>query len=299
MAYQMPPLPWLRAFEASARHLSFTNAAAELNLTQTAVSKQVKLLEHYLKEPLFDRLPRSLALTKTGAAYLPKVHDAFARLSAGTVEIFGQRRNGILGVRAPVGFAITWLAARLPAFIAAHPETQVRIMSSVWADDYDAGTYDLDIRYGFGSWSGFTADRLSWERLEPVCSQEVAARLGTPADLAGELLLHVLGYQEGWATWLAAADAHQVDPGTGLWFDTTPMAVELAAQGVGVALCRSSMMDQALAAGRLVRPFQVSLPIEEGFFLATPETGPVHPDAAIFRDWLLSEAAASPQISGH
>lgn len=291
MGHQIPPLPWLRAFEASARHLSFTSAAAELNLTQAAVSKQVKLLEHYLREPLFERLPRSLTLTRAGAAYLPRVHDAFERLSAGTVEVFGGRRMGILSVRAPVGYAITWLAARLPRFIAAHPKTQVRIVSSVWAEDYDGETFDLDIRYGFGRWTGFDADRLTRERLIPVCLPEFAARMASPEDLAKERLLHVLGYQEGWATWLAAARTSHVDPGSGLWFDTTPMALEVAAQGGGVALGRSSMLERELASGRLVRPFDLELPTEEGFFLVAPEKGARHPDAALFRDWLLAEAA--------
>jgi LysR family glycine cleavage system transcriptional activator len=290
MGHQMPPLPWLRAFEASARHLSFTNAATELNLTQAAISKQVKLLEHYLREPLFERLPRSLTLTKAGAAYLPKVNDAFERLSAGTLEVFGGRRMGILSVRAPVGYAITWLAARLPRFLAAHPKTQVRIVSSVWADDYDSETFDLDIRYGFGKWVGFDADRVTWERLIPMCLPEFAARLASPDDLSKERLLHVLGYQEGWATWLAAAGTTHVDPGSGLWFDTTPMALEVAAQGGGVALGRSSMLERELASGRLVRPFDLELPIDEGFFLTAPEKGARHPDAAVFRDWLLAEA---------
>lgn len=290
MGHQMPPLPWLRAFEASARHLSFTNAASELNLTQAAISKQVKLLEHYLREPLFERLPRSLALTKAGAAYLPKVNDAFERLAAGTLEVFGGRRMGILSVRAPVGYAITWLAARLPRFIAAHPKTQVRIVSSVWADDYDSETFDLDIRYGFGKWTGFDADRLTWERLIPMCLPEIAARLASADDLGKERLLHVLGYQEGWATWLAAAGTTHVDPGSGLWFDTTPMALEVAAQGGGVALGRSSMLERELASGRLVRPFDLELDIDEGFFLVAPEKGARHPDAAVFRDWLLAEA---------
>lgn len=290
MGHQMPPLPWLRAFEASARHLSFTNAASELNLTQAAISKQVKLLEHYLREPLFERLPRSLTLTKAGAAYLPKVNDAFERLAAGTLEVFGGRRMGILSVRAPVGYAITWLAARLPRFIAAHPRTQVRIVSSVWAEDYDSETFDLDIRYGFGTWSGFDADRLTWERLIPMCLPEIAARLASPDDLGKERLLHVLGYQEGWATWLAAAGTTYVDPGSGLWFDTTPMALEVAAQGGGVALGRSSMLERELASGRLVRPFDLELDIDEGFFLVAPEKGARHPDAGVFRDWLLAEA---------
>lgn len=290
MSHQMPPLPWLRAFEASARLLSFTHAAAELSLTQAAISKQVKLLEHYLREPLFERLPRSLALTKAGAAYLPKVNDAFERLSAGTVEVFGGRRLGILSVRAPVGYAITWLAARLPRFLATHPKTQVRIVSSVWAEDYDAETFDLDIRYGFGKWTGFRADRLTQERLMPLCLPEAADRLKWPDDLAKERLLHVLGYQEGWATWLTAAGASRVDPGSGLWFDTTPMAFEVAAQGGGVALGRSSMVERELATGRLVKPFELDLAIDEGFFLVAPEKEARHPDAAIFGDWLLAEA---------
>jgi LysR family glycine cleavage system transcriptional activator len=281
MGHQMPPLPWLRAFEASARHLSFTNAATELNLTQAAISKQVKLLEHYLREPLFERLPRSLTLTKVGAAYLPKVNDAFERLAAGTLEVFGGRRLGILSVRAPVGYAITWLASRLPRFLTAHPKTQVRIVSSVWAEDYDSETFDLDIRYGFGKWAGFDADRVTWEKLIPMC---------LPEDLAKERLLHVLGYQEGWATWLASAGTRQVDPGSGLWFDTTPMALEVAAQGGGIALGRSSMLERESTSGRLVKPFALELPIEEGFFLVAPEKGLRHPDAAIFREWLLGES---------
>lgn len=287
----MPPLPWLRAFEASARHLSFTHAAAELNLTQAAISKQVKLLEHYLREPLFERLPRSLILTKAGAAFLPKVSDAFERLAAGALEVFGGRRAGILSVRVPVGYAIAWIAPRLPRFLAAYPATQVRIVSYVWAEANEDETFDLDIRYGLGTWPGFTADRVTQERLTPLCRPDFAARLRTPDDLGKERLLHVLGYQDGWAAWLGAAGAARVDSGSGLWFDTTPMALEVAAQGGGVALGRSSMTEAMLASGRLVRPFALDLPIDEGFFLLAPEKGARHPDAAVFRDWLLAEAA--------
>lgn len=292
MSHQMPPLPWLRAFEASARHLSFTNAASELNLTQAAISKQVKLLEHYLKEPLFERLPRSLALTKVGAAYLPKVQDAFERLSAGTLEVFGGRRAEMLSVRAPIGYAVNWLAARLPHFMAAHPKTNVRIVSSVWAEDFEAERYDLDIRYGFGRWPGFHADRLTWEVLEPLCLPEIAARLREPDDLAKERLLHVLGYQDGWATWLNAAGASLVNAGSGLHLDTSLMAFEVAANGGGVALGRRSMSGKELATGRLVRPFDLALPIDECFYLVAPEQGPTHPDAELFREWLLAEASA-------
>lgn len=293
MGHQMPPLPWLRAFEASARHLSFTNAAAELNLTQAAISKQVKLLEHYLREPLFERLPRSLILTKAGSAYLPKVNDAFERLSAGTIEVFGGRRKGILTVRAPVGWAVNWIAERLSVFMDRSPQIPVRIVSSVWSEEAETERYDLDIRYGTGKWPGIRADRVSWESIEPLCTPEIARRLGSPEDLERERLLHVLGYQEGWATWLAAAGVTTVNAGSGAHFDSSLMAYEVAAHGGGVALGRTSMSATELRSGRLVSPFALSVPVEEAFYILTPEEGLAHPDAAPFRDWLLAEALAS------
>lgn len=290
MTNRLPPLSWLRAFEAAARHLSFTHAATELHLTQAAVSKQVKLLEHYLREQLFERKPRSLFLTKIGAAYLPKVQDAFERLGAGTQEVFGNRRTEMLTIRAAIGFAVNWMAARLPGFLDAHPKVPVRIVSSVWSEEIEAERYDLDIRYGLGKWSGFRADQLSWEVMEPVCLPAIAARLKSPEDLAGERLLHVLGYQEGWANWLQAAGAKKVQPGAGLHFDTSLMAFEVAANGGGVALGRRSLAAKEIASGRLVRPFDLAVPTREGFHLLSPDSGMAHPDAAIFRDWLLAEA---------
>ena len=286
----LPPLSWLRAFEAAARHLSFTQAAEELLLTQAAISKQVKLLEHHLHEPLFERRPRSLVLTKVGAAYLPKVQDAFDRLTAGTQEVFGNRRTQVLTLRAPIGFAVNWIASRLPRFLDAHPKVPLRIVSSVWSEEDTQ--YDLDIRYGTGRWTGFRTDQLSWEVMEPLCLPAIAARLTTPDDLASVRLLHVLGYKEGWGTWLAAAGASKVNAGSGAHFDTSLMAFEVAANGGGVALGRSSMSAHELASGRLVRPFGLAVPVAEAFHLLTPDTGPIHPDAAILRAWLLEQAIA-------
>ena len=170
MSRKLPPLNWLRAFEASARSQSFTQAAAELNLTQAAISKQVKLLEHYLSEQLFIRNPRSLELTKTGEAYLPKVRDCFDRLAAGTDEVFGRRRSEMLTIRCMVGFSINWLAPRLPRFMARHPGVTIRIITSVWGDEFDKEHFDFDIRYGIGKWPGLNARRLTWETITPVCS---------------------------------------------------------------------------------------------------------------------------------
>lgn len=296
MSRRLPPLSWLRAFEASARHLSFTHAAAELSLTQAAVSKQIKSLELHLREPLFRRKPRSLVLTKAGAAYLPKVRDAFDRLAAGTEEVFGHRRSEVLTVRAAVGFSVNWIAPRLGRFLAEHPDLPLRIVSSVWSDEFDRERYDLDIRYGTGRWPGFRADRLSWEVLEPLCAPSLLKRrppLRRPEDLAHHRLLHVLGYEEGWALWLKAAGAGHINAGQGLQFDTSLLAFELAARGGGIALGRSSMSAKELESGRLMRPFTFALPIDEAFYLLSPQDGHEHPHAALFRAWLLNETAGS------
>jgi LysR family glycine cleavage system transcriptional activator len=296
MTPRFPPLPWLRAFEASARHLSFTHAATELNLTQAAVSKQVKLLEHYLREPLFHRKPRSLVLSKIGAAYLPKVRDAFERIAEGTEEVFGHRRNEVLTIRSVAGFAVNWIAPRLPGFFARFPKTPIRIVSSVWNEEFDRERFDLDIRYGTGTWPGFRADRLTWEAIEPLCTPETARRLARPEDLAAERLLHVIGYEEGWAVWLRAAGARGVNAGQGIQFDTSIMAFEVAANGGGVALGRSSMSAREIASGRLMRPFDLAVPIREAFYMIAPQQGGEHPDAALFREWILGEAAAERPV---
>lgn len=294
MSRKLPPLNWLRAFEASARSLSFTQAASELNLTQAAVSKQVKLLEFYLREPLFVRNPRSLELTRTGEAYLPKLRDSFDRLAAGTHEVFGRRRSEILTVRCMVGFSVNWLGARLPSFMQRHPGVVIRIVSTVWGDEFDKEPFDFEIRYGAGNWPGQKARRLTWETVTPVCSPawlEGDAPIRTPADLAGHPLLHVLGYEEGWGLWLDAAGlARDVDAGLGLHFDTSLIAFEVAAQGGGFALGRSSMTGKDLDSGRLAAPFDLHLPIDEAFHLVIPTEDSPHPDAHLFHDWLIEEA---------
>lgn len=293
MSHSLPPLPWLRAFEASARHLSFTHAAAELNLTQAAVSKQVKLLEQCLREPLFHRKPRSLVLTKIGAAYLPKVRDAFERLSEGTEEVFGSRRTEVLTVRAPVGFSVNWIAPRLPRFFARHPSTPVRLVSSVWKEEFEKELFDIDIRYGNGKWPGLRSDQLTWEELEPLCAPALLESLKKPADLQHHRLLHILGYEEGWAIWLKAAKVSQVSAGQGIQFDTSLMAFEVAAQGGGVALGRTSMSAQEIESGRLVRPFDIAVPIREASHMIAAAGGSEHPDVPIFREWILEEAEAA------
>ncbi|MFM2390991.1 MAG: hypothetical protein RLZZ437_2546 [Pseudomonadota bacterium] len=297
MFTDLPPLTWLRAFEAAARTLSFTHAAAELHVTQAAVSKHVKSLEHHVRQPLFARLPRGLELTKSGAAYLPKVQDALERLAIGTREVFGQRRSSALTLRCAASFAVNWLAPRLPTYFHRYPGKTVRVLSSVWNEAGDAADFDLDIQYGLGPWPGFNSQRLTWETITPLCAPDLPASLALthPDDLRHHRLLHVLGYHEGWGIWLKAAGAQDVDAGSGQYMDTSLMAFEIAAQGGGVALGRASLAAQALASGRLIAPFGLAVPVDEAFHLIRPAGSNGHPDTDEFVDWLMSCASARSQ----
>ena len=283
---------WLRAFEVSARHLSFTSAAHELNLTQAGVSKQVRLLELHLRERLFIRKPRSLALTKAGAAYLPKVRDAFERLAAGTAEVFGHRNTGVLTIRIAASFAVNWVAPRLPDFLKRHPKIALRFVTSVWNEDSEGERFDLDIRYGKGKWPGYRVDRLTWEHLEPLCSPRLLRgkhAIRTPMDLIHHNLLHVLGYEESWAVWLRAAGVSDTTAGQGLHCDTSLMAFEVAAAGGGIALGRTSLAQHAIQGERLTKPFKLSVPVEEAFYLLSPDSRAEHPEAVTFRNWLVEK----------
>jgi len=288
----LPPPSWLRTFAAAARHMSFTRAAEELHVTQSAVSQQIRLLEDRLGESLFHRLPQSLQLTEAGKAYLPIVRDAFERLVYGTEEIFGYPRGGLVTVRATPGFGEFWLAPRLHDLYTSHPEMDLRIVSTIWNTDFVESGVDLEIRYGSDEWSELETRRLTSEYLTPVCSPAVAARLGNdPERLAGERLLHVDGFRKGWPAWLHHAGvADRVDGGSGSHFDTAILPTKLAEEGLGVALGRWSMVQQRLAQGTLVTPFTVSLVTNEAFYVAWPADRELRPEAATLRDWLVRVA---------
>lgn len=297
MLHRLPPLNWLRTFESAARHLSFTAAAAELGVTQSAVSQQVRLLEQHLGRVLFHRLPRGLKLAEAGEALLPLLRDTFERLATGTAEIFGAPVNNRLMVRATTGFALLWLAPRLQRFHAAHPDIGLHVITSIWPAEYTDPSLDLEIRCGGGHWPGLEAERLSWDEVFPVCSPALGVGprpLCDPADLASHVLLHVVGFQDGWTQWLARAGvADRVDASGGLTFDTAAMALELAAQGAGVALGRSCYVREAIETGRLIAPFKFAFATDEAFYLVAPKERPRSRAATAFRDWLLAEALAA------
>lgn len=294
MKKRLPPLNWLRAFEASARLLNFTQAANELNMTQAAISQQVKGLESQLGASLFKRLPRGLELTDAGMAYLPAVHESIERLAAATDEIFGQGRSKQLTIRVNLVFMTCWLAPRLHRFRQLHPGIGLRFTSNIWVEEH-AKDADLEIRYGHGIWPGLTADRLTWDELFPVCSPLLCDGSAPPKasdELSKHTLLHVIGYEEGWGYWLKMTGASQVDTSQGMQFDTLIAALEMAVQGQGLALGRTSLVENMIASGRLLAPFAQRVATSEAFHLTRPTHQYLHPNAETFRSWLIEEAEA-------
>jgi LysR family glycine cleavage system transcriptional activator len=289
----LPPLNWLRAFEAAARHMSFTNAGRELGVTQSAVSQNVRLLEGHLGQPLFRRLPQRLELTDSGKAYLPVVHEGFQVIGAGTREVFGPGRGERITVRTTPGFADLWLGPRLGELYAMHPDLNLRVLSTIWEVEFEGGGDILEIRYGDGDWPGTESARLTHDRVFPVASPAVAARLASDPRLLSEMrLLHTVGFRVSWPQWLEAAGlSEDVDGTGGDQFDTALLPSHLAEQGHGVALVRLSLVADMLSSGRLVAPLRPAIPTEEAFHLVWPGATPMSADARRFADWLIAAAA--------
>lgn len=283
------PLNALRAFEVSARHLSFTRAADELNVTQNAVSAQVKNLEQRLGVPLFRRLPRGLALTDEGQALLPLLTDSFERMTAVLAQFEGGRFREVLTVAAVGTFAVGWLLPRLPGFQRDHPFIDLRLLTNNNRVDLAGEGLDCAIRFGDGAWHGTQAEPLFEAPLSPMCSPAVARRLQVPADLAGETLMRSYRPDE-WARWFAAAGA-PLPWLRGPVFDSSVTLAAAAAQGAGVALLPPALFAEDLRGERLVQPFAQDV-TTGGYWLTRLKSRPVTAALSEFRTWLLAQAAA-------
>ena len=287
----LPSLNGLRAFEAAARHLSFTHAAAELNVTQTAISHQIRRLEEQLGLRLFDRRNRALALTREAESYLPAVRAAFEDLRLATDRLRRSRNDEVLIVSTTASLATKWLVTRAAAFQEAHPGLDVRITTSTALVDFKGGDVDAAIRYGRGHWPGVRAEWLMAEDVFPVCSPALPTAdkpLCRPEDLAHHTLLHTTSFREDWQLWLTAAGLpRSLAARPGLSFDQSFMAIQAAMEGLGVALGRSRFVEADLAAGRLVRPFDVVLPADAGYYVVAPEQTAALRKVALFREWLI------------
>ncbi|KIP97217.1 transcriptional regulator [Pseudomonas fluorescens] len=292
MTSRLPSLNGLRAFETAARHMSFTMAAAELNVTQTAISHQIRRLEAELGVTLFLRLKTGLALSEDGQAYLPGVRSAFHALRHSTQQLLESRGSSVLTISTLVSVASKWLLPRLPAFQQAFPGIDVRISATTDLVDFRRGGIDAAIRYGRGEWKGLRADFLMADKVFTVCSPAVATTLHTPQDLASHTLVQVSGVTaKDWQAWLSAAgQPAQLADGAKLTFDLAMMAVQAAIDGQGVCIGRSTYVNDDLRAGRLVAPFDLRLQDDLGFYLVTPHETADSTKISAFRQWLVAVA---------
>ena len=300
MTARLPSLNGLRAFEAAARHLSFTQAAAELNVTQTAISHQIKRLEEELGIRLFIRQNRALALTPAAKEYLPGIRAAFNDLRLATDRLLRRDDDHVLTVSTLASLAAKWLLPRITGFQEAHPGIDVRITTSTALVDFRSGDVDAAIRYGRGQWPGLRVDWLMADKLFPVCSPALLAGkkpLRKPEDLADHVLLHSSsGNDDDWRLWLTAAGLPtNLSKQPGVTFDLVFMTVQAAIDGVGVAMGRTSYVQDDIAKGRLVVPFDITLPVDAGFYLVSPEAKADSPKLSAFRNWLMEAVKSKPE----
>lgn len=312
MIYRLPPLNALRVFEAAARHLSFKEAAAELHITQAAVSHQVKSLEEYLGVQLFRRSARGVTLTDAARACLPKLREGFDALAAAVEMIRERGEEAELVITAPPVFTARWLMPRLAEFSKREPKIELRVFASsrmvdAGALDSTALVGDLDLRtessevqihLGAGNYTGHRADRLFGVKMVPVANPELvrATGLKKPADLASHTLLHddameIVAAGNAWRKWLDAAGVlDRVDAERGPHFSSNILSLEAASQKLGVALALRPLVDADIASERLCAPFDIEIRPGSAYYLVCPEVIADRPAVAAFRKWLLEQA---------
>ena len=293
MLRRLPPLNALKAFEAAARHESFTRAAEELCVTQGAVSHQVKALEAQLGIKLFNRERQRLIITEAGREYLNVLRDSFDRIAVGTERLIQRQSSGVLTVSTSPDFAAKWLVNRLGRFAEAHPGIDLRVSATLHHIDFAREDVDLAVRHGDGSWAGLDVARLSTEQLFAVCSPKLLRgrqRISKPADVLKFPLLH-LDDRKDWARWLEAAGVANAELAHGPVLNRASMIIDAAVDGQGIALARTTLAAWDLINGRLVRPLAETLRLSKTYWIVCPKATAALPKIKTFREWLLAEAA--------
>jgi LysR family glycine cleavage system transcriptional activator len=294
MRPRLPPLNALKAFEAAARHESFTRAAEELCVTQGAVSHQVKALEGELAVKLFNRERQRLIITEAGREYLGVVRDALDRIAIGTERLLQRQNAGVLTVSTSPDFASKWLVHRLGHFAEAHPGIDLRVSGTLNHVDFTREDVDLAVRHGDGNWPGLDAVRLSPEQLFAVCSPKLVSgkrRISKPADILKFPLIH-MDSRADWNNWLREAGLDDAAATHGPVLNRASMVIDAAINGQGVALARTTLAAWDLIKGHLVRPFAQALPLSRTYWIICPKATASLPKIVTFRDWLLAEAAS-------
>ena len=281
----------LRAFEAAARHNSFTRAAHELGVTQGAISRHIRALEDRLGFALFVRTPQGLEIENAARVFARELGEAFTRISRATDNLIATQTHSVITVRGYTTFFTRWLIPRLPAFQLAHPDIEVRLVAAADPVDFDRDAVDVAIRYGGGRWPHWRSDLLFRDRLTPVCNPAyLAARPGDPQALldAATLLHHTLRPSD-WPDWLEAAglDGERAET---LHFQDLGIIYECARAGLGLALGQEEHLAQEIRAGTLVRPFGTVLARSRGYYLVCPQERADAPKISLFRTWLLGPA---------
>lgn len=297
MPRQLPPLTALRAFEAAGRNMNFTRAAAELAVTQAAVSHQIKALEDHLGVKLFNRLPRKLALTDAGEQLLVTVSRSFDDMSAAILKVSkSPRRSGseTLTVRSPPSFTAKWLAPKLKSFRRRQPGIDLRIRHSNESPNFSRDRIDLAFTYGDGKWPDVVAAPVLTLDFFPVCSPaylKAERPLDDPSSLGYYNLLHD-ATTKNWSAWFALAGVDDVDANRGTILDDTNVLIQAAIDGQGVALGSLVFVAEHLESGRLVRPFELVLESDLAYHIVCPEEYLSRQSVNAFRNWVLAEASA-------
>lgn len=293
MSRELPPLNALRAFEAAARHLSFTKAATELHVTQAAISHQVKGLETHLGVKLFRRMTRKLLLTDAAQTLLPAVQRSFDEISAASLALAEASRHGTLDVMLRPFFAARWLSHRLNRFWAKHPTIQLRLHHTSELGELQHAEADVAVRWGRGDWAGVESEPLLRVKVAPVCGPtllEGPVPLRTPHDLKHHTLLHEDDYVL-WNRWLHGIGARDVHAHQGPVIDDTNVRIQAAMDGQGLALAPLALIKDDISTGRLITPFDFALD-DMAYYIVYIPGALDQPKVRAFRDWLLSEAVA-------
>lgn len=290
MSSPLPPLGWLRTFEAAARHLSFTGAARDLNMTQSAVSQQIKSLEAHLGRQLFYRRPRVLELTATGITYLPVVRDAFRTLEHGTRAVTGDTRN-VIQVQSNLTFAIHWLAPRLARFRALHPDVELSISTEIWEPREMAENADVEIRFSLRPADTVRASLLHSDHYYPVCAPGYPV---TWENLADQPLYDCTNLLCNWPAWAEDQGVIWPDPPVTL-ASTFSVSLAVALAGGGLALAHDAIAQRLIDLGHLVAPFAHRAPMAEAYYLILSPQAEESPGAMAFVHWLRTEI--SPQAA--
>ena len=288
---KLPPLPELTAFEAIARHRSFTKASRELFLTPGAVSQRLRQLEERLETQLVVRTRASVQLTSDGARYLDAVRDALSKLANASESLSAAAKTQRLRLGVMPAFASNWLINRLRSFHRQYPEIDVEIQSAIAMAKVEAGEVDIGIRWGKGGWPGLEQVKLFPDELLAVCSKAYLKELGrvrSPADLKNAVLLR--NAMQSWRPWFERAGLDWPEPERGPLFNDSTLALQAAVQSQGVALGRRMLVQQLIAHGALVQLFDITASIEEAFYVVYLGASLARPEVSAFVEWITAAA---------